>query len=290
MVPRMIEKQPFGRTGHLSSRVIFGAAALGRVTQGEAERALDVLLEHGVNHIDTAASYGESERRIGPWLEPRRADFFLATKTGERTYAKAKEQLQRSLELLRTDHVDLIQLHCLIDDADWTTAMGPGGALEALVEARAAGLVRFIGVTGHEVRVAGMHQRSLAHFDFDSVLLPMNFAMAQNPQYWAELSALLELCAERSIAVQTIKGLARGPKDDENQPWHTWYAPLTEQAAIDQAVHWVLGDPRRVFLNTPGDTTLLPRVLEAAERYQAPPSEPAMRAFAQANQVTPLFV
>src|SRR5450432_2065089 len=194
MLPSMIAQQPFGRTGHLSSRVIFGAAALGRVTQAEADRALDALLEHGVNHIDTAASYGESERRIGPWLEPRRADFFLATKTGERGYAKAKEQLHRSLELLRTDHVDLIQLHCLIDDADWATAMGPGGALEALVEARTEGLVRFIGVTGHELRVASMHQRSLGHFDFDSVLLPLNFALAQNSQYMADFSALFALC------------------------------------------------------------------------------------------------
>src|SRR5450755_601853 len=238
MLPRMIAKQPFGRTGHLSSRVIFGAAALAKVSQAEANTALDLLLEHGVNHIDTAASYGESERLIGPWLEPRRADFFVATKTGERSYAKAKEQLHRSLELLRTDHVDLIQLHCLIDDADWATAMGPGGALEALVDARAEGLVRFIGVTGHELRGASMHQRSPPHFDFDSVLLPLNFAIAKNPQYMADFSALFAICAARNVAVQTIKSLARGPKEDEHQPWHTWYAPLTEPAAIEQAVHW----------------------------------------------------
>jgi len=214
----------------------------------------------------------------------------LASKTGERSYEKAKAQLHRSLELLRTDHLDLIQLHCLIDEADWTTAMGPGGALEALVEARAQGLVRFIGVTGHELRVARMHPRSLAHFDFDSVLLPMNFALAQNAAYWADFSALIEHCASRNVAVQTIKALARGPKEDEQQPWHTWYAPLSEPSAIEQAVHWVLGDPRHVFLNTPGDITLLPLVLEAAERYRARPSEAAMRTFAAANRVEPLFV
>jgi aryl-alcohol dehydrogenase-like predicted oxidoreductase len=286
----MLEKQLFGRTGHLSSRVIFGAAALGKVTQTEADCALDLLLEYGVNHLDTAASYGESERRIGPWLEPRRADFFLATKTGERGYEKAKESLHRSLELLRTDHVDLIQLHCLIDDADWATAMGPRGALEALVEARAEGLVRFIGVTGHELRVAAMHLRSLAHFDFDSVLLPLNFALAQNPQYMADFSTLLELCAARNVAVQTIKSVARGPKDDAEQPWHTWYAPLTEPSAIEQATHWVLGDPRQVFLNTPGDITLLPKVLAAAERFTHRPTEQAMQALAQANHIQPLFV
>ncbi len=285
----MIAKAPFGRTGHQSSRVIFGAAALGRVTQPEAERALDCLLEHGVNHIDTAASYGESEKRIGPWLEHRRADFFLATKTGERGYEKAKEQLHRSLELLRTDRVDLIQLHCLIDDADWATAMGPGGALEALIDARAEGLVRFIGVTGHELRVAEMHQRSLAHFDFDSVLLPMNFPLLQHAKYAEDFSALVQLCAERNIAVQTIKGLARGPKTDAAQPWHTWYAPLTEDSALERAVAWVLGDPRHFFLNTPGDVTLLPRVLAAAERFTAAPSNEEMREFSAANAITPLF-
>jgi len=269
--------------------VIFGAAALGRVSQAEADRALDCLLEHGVNHLDTAASYGESEKRIGPWLEHRRTDFFLATKTGERGYEKAKEQLHRSLELLRTDHVDLIQLHCLIDDADWQTALGPHGALEALIDARAEGLVRFIGVTGHELRVAQMHLRSLARFDFDSVLLPMNFVLMQNAKYAAEFSALLALCAERNVAVQTIKGLARGPKTDEAQPWHTWYAPLTEDEAIERAVSWVLADPRQVFLNTPGDVTLLPRVLAAAERTAAAPSLQEMRESAEKNAITPLF-
>jgi aryl-alcohol dehydrogenase-like predicted oxidoreductase len=286
----MIVKAPFGRTGHQSSRVIFGAAALGKVTQGEADRALDSLIEHGVNHIDTAASYGESERRIGPWLETRRKDFFLATKTGERGYEQAKEQLHRSLELLRTDHVDLIQLHCLIDEADWTTAFGPRGALEALVEARSEGLVRFIGVTGHELRVARMHLRSLARFAFDSVLLPMNFALFQNPEYVADFDALLARCAEQNIAVQTIKGLARGPKTDEAQPWHTWYAPLTEASELERAVAWVLGDPRQVFLNTPGDVTLLPRVLEAAERFALPPNEREMQALARDARIAPLFV
>jgi len=285
----MIEQLAFGRTGHLSSRVIFGAAALGQVSQAEADAALDVLLEHGVNHIDTAASYGESEQRLGPWLERRRKDFFLASKTGERGYAAAKEQIQRSLERLRTDHLDLIQLHCLIDENDWSTAMGPGGALEALVEAREQGLVRFIGVTGHELRVTGMHQRSLAHFDFDSILLPLNFVLSQNAAYYAELQALLKLCAERNVAVQTIKSLTRGPKQDPAQPWHTWYAPLSEPDAIEEAVHWVLGHPQ-VFLNTPGDIQLLPRVLEAAQRFSAQPSEAVMRAHLTQYGVTPLFV
>ena len=285
----MLPQLAFGHTGHLSSRIIFGAVALGRVSQTEANAALDSLLEYGVNHIDTAASYGDSELRLGPWLEPRRNDFFLASKTGERTYQKAKEQLHRSLELLRTDHLDLIQMHCLIDDGEWNTAMGPGGALEALVEARQEGLVRFIGVTGHELRVARMHLRSLAHFAFDSVLLPLNYTLHQNAEYMAQFGQLLARCAERNIAVQTIKSLARGPKEDEQQPWHTWYAPLTEPYAIDQAVHWVLGNSQ-VFLNTPGDITLLPHVLAAASKFELPPTDTAMREHITANRVTPLFV
>jgi len=285
----MISQVVFGRTGHHSSRVIFGAVALGKVTQSEADAALDLLLQYGVNHIDTAASYGASEERIGPWLQPRRNDFFLASKTGERTYEKAKAQLHRSLELLRTDHLDLIQLHCLIDDADWTVAMGPGGALEALVEAREQGLVRFIGVTGHELRVARMHQRSLAHFEFDSVLLPWNFTLSRNPEYAAEFDALVSSCNERGIAVQTIKSLARGPKQDEQQPWHTWYEPLSDPLAIEQATHWALGEPR-VFVNTAGDIRLLPHVLEAAARFQAQPSDSAMMELSQRNGVAPLFV
>jgi len=285
----MIPQLTFGRTGHQSSRLIFGAAALGKVTEAEADAALDLLLEYGINHIDTAASYGASEKRIGPWLAPRRADFFLASKTGERTYQKAKEQLFRSLELLRTDHLDLIQLHCLIDDADWTLAMGPGGALEALVEAREQGLVRFIGVTGHELRVARMHQRSLAHFEFDSVLLPWNFTLSRHAEYAAEFEALVSACNHRGVAVQTIKSLARGPKEDEQQTWHTWYAPLTEPRAIEQAVHWVLGDPR-FFLNTAGDIRLLPHVLAAAARFTTQPSDSAMAELTQRNSVTPLFV
>src|SRR3712207_2479857 len=168
MIPRMA----FGRTGHLSSRTIFGAAALSRVSQEEADRAMELVLQYGVNHIDVAASYGDAEIRLGPWMARHRQDFFLATKTGKRTAAEAREEIHRSLERLRTDQIDLIQLHNLAQEDEWHTALGPGGALEAAVEAREQGLVRFIGVTGHGVGIAAMHRRSLERFPFDSVLLP----------------------------------------------------------------------------------------------------------------------
>ncbi|HEX8832726.1 MAG TPA: aldo/keto reductase, partial [Abditibacteriaceae bacterium] len=201
----MIEQLQFGRTGHFSTRTIFGAAAFGSVTQDEADRTLEVLLQYGINHIDTAASYGDAELRIGPWMAEHRKRFFLATKTAHRTYREAKEEIQRSLERLQVDQIDLLQLHCLVGEDEWTTALGPDGALEAVIEAREAGLVRFIGVTGHGTPVAARHLQSLARFDFDSVLLPLNFAMMQNPQYAADFDELAEVCKSRNVALQTIK-------------------------------------------------------------------------------------
>lgn len=284
----MIERMPFGQTGHLSSRTLFGAAALSQVSQAEADRTLDLLLEYGVNHIDTAASYGDAELRIGPWMARHRQDFFLATKTGERTYEKAREEIHRSLERLRVDHVDLIQLHHLIEKDEWQVAMGPGGALEAAIEAREQGLVRFIGVTGHGLTAPSMHLDSLKRFPFDSVLLPYNYLLMQNAQYAAAFEALLALCQERNVAVQTIKSLARRPWGERPRTYAVWYQPLEEQADIDLAVHWVLARPG-IFLNTVGDIRLLPKVLDAANRFQGMPSDAAMAELVERQAMEPLF-
>jgi len=288
-VKNMIEKQQFGNTGHLSTRTIFGAAALSTVSQDEADRTLEVLLEYGINHIDTAASYGDAEIRIGPWMSQYRKQFFLATKTEKRTYQEAKDEFQRSLERLRVDNVDLLQLHNLTDPKESEIAMGSDGVLEAAIEACEQGLVRFIGVTGHELTVAAMHKQKLEDFNFNSVLLPYNYPMMQNPQYAADLEALAALCQERNIAVQTIKSLARGPWGDKPQTRNTWYEPLEDQADIDRAVHWVLSRPG-IFLNTAGDIHLLPKVLDAASRFQAGPSETEMQEMVTRLGMTPLFV
>jgi predicted aldo/keto reductase-like oxidoreductase len=286
----MIEKLPFGRTGHMSTRTLFGAAALWSVTQAEADQTLEVLLKYGVNHIDTAASYGDAELRIGPWMERHRQDFFLATKTEKRTYQEAKDELHRSLERLRVDYVDLWQMHVLIKPDEWEVAMGPGGALEAFTEARDQGLVRFLGVTGHEVTVAAMHKRSLERFDFDSVLLPYNYLMMQNPQYVADFEALYQMCQERNVAVQAIKSIARGPWGDKPHTRACWYEPFEEQADIDRAVYYIFNKPG-VFLNTVGDIYLLPKVLDAASRYQQTgPSEEEMQTMVEAVGAEPLFV
>jgi aryl-alcohol dehydrogenase-like predicted oxidoreductase len=285
----MIERQPFGRTGHLSTRTLFGAAAIGwGVDQAEADRTLEVLLEYGVNHIDTAASYGDSELRIGPWMERHRQDFFLATKTGERTYQKARDEFNRSLERLRVDSVDLLQLHFLLDPQEWEVAMGPGGALEAAIEAREQGLTRFIGVTGHGLTAPTMHLRSLERFDFDTVLLPYSYILVQNPQYAADFEALAKLCRERKVAVQAIKSLARRPWGDRTHTHSTWYEPLDDQTAIDRHVHWVLSRPG-VFLNTAGDIQVLPKILDAASRFQAAPSEEEMRETVEQQEMVPLW-
>src|SRR6266536_1295931 len=282
----MIATAPFGRTRHESSRTIFGAAALGHVSHADAERTLDLLLAHGVNHVDTAASYGDSELRIASWLRRQPDRFVVATKTGDRDYKGAKESIRRSLDRLGVDHVDLIQLHNLVDVIEWETALRDGGAIEAAVEARDEGLVRFIGVTGHGLSVAAMHRRSLERFPFDSVLLPYNICQLRDPLYREHFEALARTCAERGVAMQTIKSIALAPWDGRPQTASTWYEPLTDPADITLAVQWVLGR-EGVFLNTVGDVKLLPRVLAAAEGFPGErPSDEHMLELVQRRSLT----
>ncbi|MDQ7028156.1 MAG: aldo/keto reductase [Anaerolineae bacterium] len=286
----MIAKAPFGRTGHMSTRTIFGAAALGNVTQEEADKTLETLLEYGVNHIDTAASYGESELRIGPWMKEHRGKFFLATKTGERTYDAAKAEFMKSLERLQVDSVDLVQLHYLVDKEQWETAMGDNGALKWVKEAKEQGLTKFIGVTGHDVAVAQRHLESTDEYDFDSILMPYSYIMMKNSVYAANVEKLLARAKERKVAVQTIKSVARRLWLEGAERFaNTWYEPFTEQADIDKAVHWILGN-EQVFLNTLGDIHFLPKVLDAANRFESRPSDEAMDLLVKEREVTPMFV
>ncbi len=284
-----IAQEDFGRTGHRSSRTIFGAASLSRVTQAEADRTLEVLLRYGVNHIDTAASYGDSELRIAPWLAREPGRFFIATKTGGRQGGAARDELHRSLDRLGVDHVDLWQLHNLADPIEWDIALSPGGVIEAAMDARDQGLVKWIGVTGHGAQIAANHRRSLDRFDFDSVLLPYNFVTMGLPYYAENFEALVRTCAERKVAVQTIKSIAAKPWLGREHSRTTWYQPLEAQSDIDLAVWWVLGRPG-VFLNTVGDIELLPRVLDAAERFEKRPTDAQMTALLERTQTEPLFV
>ncbi len=285
-----IPRLPFGKTGHESSRILFGAAALGRVSQAEADRALEGLLEAGVNHIDTAAAYGDSELRVGAWMDRHRGDFFLATKTGDRSYAGARDSLRRSLERLRVDHVDLLQFHNLVDPEQWEEAMGDEGALRAAVEAREEGLVRFIGMTGHGTRVAQMHRRSLERFDFDSVLLPYNHSMMMQPAYAAEFQELLAICLERGVAVQTIKSIARRRWREGEPPAHgTWYVPFTGPGDVTRGIHYALGC-KGVFVNCASALRLLDMMLNAAAAFDGPPPDDEMLAAHERLGVEPLFV
>lgn len=285
----MILTQPFGRTGHDSSRVIFGAAAFGAMSQDRADATLALITSFGVNHIDTARSYGDSELRLAPWLATNRDRVFLATKTGERSGSAARAELEESLTRLGVDHVDLIQLHNLVEPDEWQTAFAAGGVVEALARARDEGLCKFIGVTGHGVRIPGMHLRSLRAFAFDSVLMPYNFVLLERPDYRGDVEALLELCSDRGVAVQTIKAIARGRWSGSRDGKFSWYEPLTDPAAIGRAVRYVLAN-EQLFLNTTSDVSLLPAVLAAAEATDAgAPTADEMRADIEQFGITALF-
>ena len=286
----MIPAAPFGSTGHQSRRTIFGAAALGKATEAEADRALELVLRYGLNHLDTAASYGDSELHLAPWLKREGRDrFFLATKTGKRTYAEARDEIRLSLRRLAVDHVDLIQLHNLVDQKEWDVAMGQDGALRAAIEARDAGLTHFIGVTGHGLDVARRHRESLERFAFDSVLFPYNATQLAGEQYARDAEALIALCERRGVAIQTIKAITLGPWQGERPARPTtWYEPLTEQRDIDVAVRFVLARPG-IFLNTASDIDLLARILDAADRGGPAPTADEIDDLIRRREMAPLF-
>jgi len=290
MADQYIARASFGRTGHLSSRVIFGAAGIGTMKKQErADELLPILLQFGINHIDTASSYGDSELRLAPWLKRHRKDFFLATKTGDRTGDGARESLERSLERMQVDSVDLIQLHNLVEPEEWETAHAKGGAVEALARARDEGLVRFIGVTGHGTRIPSVHLRSLERFDYDTVLFPYNFAMMQSDAYRADVEALLGVCAERDVAVQTIKSVARRRwPEGTTEPRFSWYQALPEGGATKHAVDYVLGRDQ-LFLNTSSDSRLLRPIIEAALNHGGVPTDDVMQADTDEYGITALF-
>jgi aryl-alcohol dehydrogenase-like predicted oxidoreductase len=285
----MIQKSDFGRTGHISTRVIFGSWALSNASQKDTDQVLELLREYGVNHIDTAPMYGNAEKLIGSWMKQHRDDFFVASKTRKRTYCGALTDLHQTLQLLGVDQIDLWQMHGLTNPAGWETAMGPEGALEAFIHAREKGWVRFLGVTAHGSKAAKMHLRSLERFDFDAVLLPYSYWQMQNPHYAADFTALSSVCRQRHTALQTIKAVARRPWDDQPRTYNTYfYEPLVNQDAITKSVHWVLGFPD-CFLITAGDMRILPKILHAASSFVSRPPEAEMDGLVEEYQIQPVF-
>jgi aryl-alcohol dehydrogenase-like predicted oxidoreductase len=287
----MIPQMPFGATGHISSRLIFGAAALGGCRQEVADRVLAQVSEAGINHIDTAAGYGDSELRLAPWLATNRSSAYLATKTGEREGNAARAQLEQSLTRLGVDSIDLIQLHNLVEPEEWNAAFGMNGAVSALARAREEGLVRNIGVTGHGLRIANMHLRSLQAFPFDSVLLPWNYMLSTNESYNHDFRQLQELCLERNVAMQTIKSAAVGRwPGGRTGAEFSWYQPLNDPDAIARAVRFVLSEPN-LFLNTSSDTRILQSLVNGASAANTTmrPSDAELNADVINFGITPLF-
>ncbi|MEX0941859.1 MAG: aldo/keto reductase [Pseudomonadales bacterium] len=288
----MIKRIPFGHTGHDSSRILFGAAALGGMRQEKADQVLQLVLDRGVNHIDVAASYGDAEDRLAPFLQDHRSEFFLATKTGDRTRDGARASIERSLSRMQVEQIDLIQFHNLARDDEWETVMGEDGALKAAIEARDEGLVRFIGVTGHGTRIAEMHLKSLARFEFDSVLCPYSLMSMQDAQYARDFEDLYKRCREKGVAMQTIKSIARRRwRDDDPSKRFSWYEPIREEVGIRHAVQWVLRRPS-LFLNSSSDATLLKAILDAADDFDethADGVEAEMEKDAHTLALEPLF-
>lgn len=285
-----IERIPFGTTGHQSSRAIFGAAALGAMKQDRADRTLELIQQWGLNHIDVAASYGDAELRLAPWLKHYRDSVFLASKTGHRTYEKAKKQIHASLERMQVDQIDLIQMHNLTQADQWEIAMGSGGAMEALLEAKEQGLVRFLGVTGHGTYAPAMHLQSLEAYPFDSILVPYNYAMMQQPQYADDFNALYNMCQNRGVAMQTIKSIAaRRWQDDDEEKRFSWYRPITDADAMKRAIDFVLSR-ENLFVNTSSDATLLERSLDAIAQPTAEVDLALLAEDAQRFGVEALFV
>lgn len=285
-----MQTRRFGRTGHMSTVAIFGAAALWEVSQAEADAAMERVIETGVNHIDVAPSYGLAEERLGPWLvRPEIRDrFFLGCKTMERTKEGAAAELHRSLELLCTDRFDLYQIHAVTSLEELDEATRAGGAIEALLEAREAGLTRWLGITGHGVDAPAAFLEALRRYEFDSVLFPMNFVQMANPCFRENAEELLRVCRERDIGTMVIKSITRGPWGDHPETHTTWYRPFTEPGDIRRAVSFVLSHDV-TGLCTVGDTTLLPLVLEACERFAPMTAEEREELIGEATAYEPLF-
>ena len=287
----MIPRIPFGSTGHKSSRLIFGAAALGDVTQVEADTILDTIFTAGINHIDVAASYGNAEDRLAPFLQDHRDQVFVASKTGDRDGNAARRSIEQSLKRMQIEQMDLLQFHNLAQDKDWDEVMAPGGALDAAVKARDEGLIKHIGVTGHGTRICEMHLKSLKRFNFASVLAPYNYSMMQDYTYAREFEELYALCQDRGVAMQTIKSIAkRRWRDDDTTLHRSWYEPFRNPSAIERAVHLVLRRDK-LFLNTSSDTTLLPHFFAAVESFNNGVSSELDALITEDNAVSePLFI
>lgn len=261
-----MEKRTLGRTGHESSVVTFGTAGIGRVTQDVADKAIQLILDHGVNHIDIAPSYGEAMERMAPWMPDIRNQVFLGSKTRFRTRDEAWADIESIMKRLNVESFDLFQLHSVIDMDALDQVTAPGGALEALVEMREQGLTKWLGITGHGPHAPSTHLEGLNRFDFDTIMFPVNAAMFRSTEYRRDAEALLAKANARNLGIQTIKMIARGGWGDGERDASTWYDPHRDQGPIDRALWWLLSQQMHTAPSA-GDVNILPKVLDAAERF-----------------------
>lgn len=262
-----METRRFGRTGHMSAIVTLGGAALGRVSQDEADRTIRLAMKHGVNHIDIAPSYGEAELRVGPWMEQSRDKFFLGCKTTKRTKAEAWEELRKSLDRLRVKSFDLYQFHAVNDFENLEAIFARGGAMEAFLEAREQGLTRHIGITGHGMQCPTVQLEALRRFNFDTLLFPVNYVLFGRPDYRASCETLIKTARDKDVGTMAIKSIARGPWGDRPRTFATWYEPFDTQAEIDRSFWFALSQEVTTAPHA-GDISLVPMVLDAGERFR----------------------
>jgi aryl-alcohol dehydrogenase-like predicted oxidoreductase len=262
-----MEYRRLGRLGRENSVLVFGGAALAEATEEDSDRAIQQALDAGVNHFDTAADYGDSELHYGSWMGEIRNRIFLSTKTGLREKDAAKRQIHASLERLRVDNVDLLQLHAVGDLEDLDRATGPGGSLEAAIEAREEGLVGAIGITGHGNGAPATHLEALRRYPFETVLTPWNFILSTEDNYRADYEALVEEVKHQDAGLLIIKAISRRnwPEGDPlgDQRYATWYEPFDQQEHVDAAVSWVLSHDEVTGLAMVGDVNLVPMMLDA---------------------------
>jgi len=283
-----METRRFGRTGHMSTVAIFGAAAFGKISQADADKVMEMVIEAGVNHIDVAPSYGQAEIRIGPWMPRERKRFFLGCKTMERTKDGAWKEMHESLQRLQTETFDLYQSHAVTTMEELDAVTMKGGALEAFVQARQEGLTQFIGITGHGVNAPQIYLEALRRFDFDSVLFPLNCAQMANPEYREYAEELIATCKAKDVGTMIIKSITKAPWGDREHTATTWYEPFDNSEEIQKGVNFALSYDI-TGLCTAGDTRVLPIMLEACENFTRLSDSEREAMIESGKQYEPLF-
>jgi len=279
-----METRRLGKTEHMSSIIALGGAALWEIDQDVADAAIEIAIEHGVNHIDVSPIYGQAEKRIGSWLARSKKKVFLACKTRERGKTEAWDSLQRSLETLKVDSFDLFQLHGVDDIETLNVALGSEGALEAIFEAKRQGMVRFIGITGHRPYV---HNEALNRFDFDTVMFPLNRVHAAHRNDWNNFLPLLKIARQKDVGVMAIKSIAKRPWEGTSRSYHTWYEPFDEVAEIEKSLWYTLSQDIDTAVMS-GDLQLWSKIIDAAERFKPLNEEEQKEVVSQVMQYHPI--